>query len=96
MGRTTALITLPNAQSCWSTRELVGDFVTLFGTADPEILEHEGKAFTAGGRHYTVDVHGHSPSVYNGTGSRRQPQLVGQKWGAIVIGFSMKSFFRRI
>ena len=71
MGRTTALITLPNAKNCRSPRELVGDFVTLFGTADPELLEHEGKAFTAGGRRYTVDVHGHSLSVYSGTGSRR-------------------------
>ena len=71
MGRTTALITLPNAKNCRSPQELVGDFVTLFGTADPELLEHEGKAFTAGGRRYTVDVHGHSLSVYSGTGSRR-------------------------
>ena len=71
MGRTTALITLPNAQNCRSPRELAGDFVTLYGT-DPELLEHEGKAFTAGGHHYRVDVHGNSLSVYNGTGSRRQ------------------------
>ena len=44
----------------------------LFGTTDSELLEQEGKAFTAGGNHYTVDVHGHSLSVYNGTGSRHQ------------------------
>ena len=72
MGRTTALITLPNAKNFRSPRELVQDFVKLFGTADPELLEHEGKAFTAGGNHYNVDVHGHSLSVYNGTGPRRQ------------------------
>ena len=71
MGRTAALITLPNAKNCQSPRELGGDFVTLFGTADPELREHERKAFTAGGRRYTVDVHGHSLSVYSGTGSRR-------------------------
>ena len=35
MGPTTALITLPNARSRFSPRELRGTFVTLFGTADP-------------------------------------------------------------
>ena len=64
-----SLMALPNAKNCRSPRELVGDFVALFGTANPELLEHEGKAFTAGGRRYTVDVHGHSLSVYSGTGS---------------------------
>ena len=66
----TALITLPDARNHRSPRELVGDFGTLFVTADPELL-HKGKAFTTRGISYTVDVHGHSLSLFNGTGTRR-------------------------
>ena len=70
-GPTTALITLPNKLNCRSPRELVGDFVSLFGTADPELLDHEGKSFMDRGVRRGVDVHGHSLSLYTGIGSRR-------------------------
>ena len=70
-GSTTALITLPNKLNCRSPRELVGDFVSLFGTADPELLDHEGKSFMDRGARRVVDVHGHSLSLYTGTGTRR-------------------------
>ena len=49
----------------------MGDFVSLFGTADPELLEHEGKSFMDRGVRRVVDVHGHSLSLYTGTGGRR-------------------------
>ena len=52
-------------------RELVGDFVSLFGTADPELLDHEGKSFMDRGVRRVVDVHGHSLSLYTGAGTRR-------------------------
>ena len=70
-GSTTALITLPNKLNCRSPRELVGDFVSLFGTADPELLDHEGKSFMDRGVRRVVDVHGHSLSLYTGAGTRR-------------------------
>ena len=65
-GQTTALITLPNALNCRSTRELVGDsgdFLTLFGTADPELLAHEGKTFMDRGTCRTVDVYQRHPAT---------------------------------
>ena len=67
----TVLITLPNKLNCRSPRELVGDFVSLFGTADPELLDHEGKSFMDRGVRRVVDVHGHSLSLYTGAGTRR-------------------------
>jgi hypothetical protein len=71
-GPTTALITLPNKDNARSPREVTGDFVTIFGTADPELLAHEGKSFEDRGFQRTIDVHGHSLSLYNGKGTRRQ------------------------
>ena len=71
-GPTLALVSLPNSQNRRSPRELVGDIVTLYGTADPELLAHEGKPFMDRGIRRTVDVYGHSLSLYTGTGSRRQ------------------------
>ena len=62
-GQTTALITLPNALNCRSTRELVGDFLTLFGTADQGLLAHEGKTFMDRGTCRTVDVYQRRPAT---------------------------------
>ena len=71
MGPTTGLITLPNARTRLSPRELTGTFVTLFGTADPELLDHEGKSFRDRVTQRTLDVFGHSLSLYTGPGTRR-------------------------
>ena len=64
MGPTTALITLPNARSRFSPRELTGTFVTLFGIADPELLDHEGKSFRDRETQRTLDPYGHSLSLF--------------------------------
>ena len=71
-GSMTGLITLPHVRSRFSPREITSVLATLYGTADPELLEHEGKLLTDHGTQRTVDVHGHNLSLYTGATTRRQ------------------------
>ena len=67
----TALIALPSKPLSFSPRELTSLVATLFGTADPELLQHDGLVYQDRQYERHLDVYGHSLSCFMGIGTRR-------------------------